>query len=126
MAWLRFHPNFPIVYFNDPSHQRQPDASAINIWIEPVEETENSFMILLLNSDPIIAHKENWIAIRGKCSRPNFNTRLRLIAHEFDGIADQVLHHLNQTDLISADDGKIALNLHFHPASFQRATDQDR
>src|SRR5260370_18531953 len=56
---LRFHPDSSTMPLHDPLADGQTDAGAGDfLSVKPLKDSENSFVILRRNSNPVVAHRE--------------------------------------------------------------------
>ena len=65
-----------------------------------VSELQKMYPIMAKEEMAIILNEERSFSLH-ICHCPNADTRFGLVAHEFDGIVDQVLHHFDQAHPIT-------------------------
>jgi hypothetical protein len=75
------------------------------------------------DANPVIPDKEDRSSVL-LAALTDLHTRLGLAAHEFGGIIDQVLHHLDQALAISVYGRQVGLHLHADSAGLQASADQ--
>ena len=98
------------MHFDNFLYERESNARALRFWIQFVEETKDALMMFGVNANAIIFYKENRFAII-LAALTDFNKRIRLIAHVFRRVLDQVLQNLYQTLTISMDRWQVWLSL---------------
>ncbi len=99
---LGLDPDPTAVQSHDFFDQGEADACPFDARIESVEEPEYLFLVARLDPDTIVSKKDDHL-IPG-IPPPDLDPRSRLIAHEFDAVADQVLHDSGQLTCISDND----------------------
>ena len=104
---------------DDTLYKCQPDACAVDAGIEPVEQAEDTFVILRFNANSVITDKNFYLSFRVQTIGADLNCGMRLIAHKLGGIADQVLHYFDQSGMVAMNMGKIFLYDDFHIILFQ-------
>jgi hypothetical protein len=99
--------------------QRQANSGPFGLSIQFVEQAKNPIVILRLDADAIIAHKENRFAVGVCAAHSNFDARLRLIAYKFGCVIYQVLDHFDQTRAVAAYNRQSLGNADLHAAFLQ-------
>ena len=97
---------------NDALNQRQADADTLARGIEFIKQAEDLVVITRINTDAVVTHVEDRLAIILPCA--NLNLWVRLIAHKLAGIVDQVLYYFDQSRPVTGDGGQIGHNDHIH------------
>ena len=59
MTWRRFHPDPSAVHFDNPLDQGEPDAGAVDLWVQFIEQSEDTLVEFRGDADPIIAYKKD-------------------------------------------------------------------
>jgi len=119
-AKIRFNPDVTAMDLNDPLDKSQPDAGAFDAWVKSVEQAKDAFLIFGLDPYPIIADIEDRLAIRVRSIGADLDGGPWLVAHELDGIADQVLHHFCDAESVDMDDWKLTNDAHSDIARLKR------
>ncbi len=88
---VRFYPDSSAVAFDDSLDQRQSDAGSFDGKIEPLKESKNALLVCGIDARAVIANEENNFFF--VVSHADFDTWCLLLAHELDGIVDEVLKH---------------------------------
>src|SRR6266498_600884 len=97
--------------FDNSFDQRKTYPRPICTGIKLIEQTENIFLKLSGNADPVIPNVKNW-HIRARPMLADLDPWRRLIPHKFCRVIDQVLHHLHKALTIAKNRGKFWLDTH--------------
>ena len=81
------------MHLDNALDQRQPDTSARCRRIKLLKQPEHFLLIFGVNTDPVILHVE--YPLCSLLAYPDSNTWLRLVAHEFGSVVEQVLQQLD-------------------------------
>src|SRR5215207_808013 len=111
--------------FDDPLHQGQTNARAVALWVQFVEQSEHAVEMFRRDSHAIIPHEEDGIAALPVLSRTfDLNAGIFLIAHELGCIIQEVLQHLDQSQTIAKDLGKVWIQMDGNAACDNSSLDQ--
>ncbi len=92
LAGFRFHPDAAPVHLDDALDQGQTDARPFRVGAQALEKTENLLMVSGIDADAVVPNEEDRLFLFNP--NPDLHQGFGLIAYEFDGVVDQILHHL--------------------------------
>src|SRR5215217_1001289 len=87
---------------NDALDESQSHPRSLAAGVQLVEETKNIIHKFTRNSHPIIADIKNLHTV-ARILLADLDAWRGLAAHKFGGVIDQVLHHLQDTLVVSKD-----------------------
>ena len=100
---------------DDPLDQSQPMPVPSVLGVELLEEVEELGLVLRLDAHPLSRTKKT---VSPSSSAPDSTMRIRLIAHELDGVVQQILEDLHQAWAVAVREDRSSVGLHpRHPLS---------
>ncbi len=86
---FRLDPDPAPVHLDDAPGQGQADPGPLDVQIQPIEQAEDVLMIAGVDADAVVAHPAQHLAALPPGA--DLDARCGLLAHEVDGVVEQVL-----------------------------------